>query len=106
MNRPCRRTIVLVALTLSAVSFGTLFNPASLSGALAADEPRVGKFEVYQDKSGDFRWRLLASNGQVVATSGQGYKKKDDCLNGIESVKRIAGDSKVEEVKEPPAEGK
>ena len=28
----------------------------------------AGKFEVYQDRSGKFRFRLKASNGQVVAT--------------------------------------
>jgi uncharacterized protein YegP (UPF0339 family) len=35
----------------------------------------AGKFEVYQDRAGKFRFRLKASNGQVVAT-GEAYKTK------------------------------
>ena len=70
--------------------------------ARAADEkPTAGKagtFEVYKDKGGEFRWRLRAVNKQVIATSGQGYKEKRDCMNGIESVKKNAADAKVEEV--------
>ena len=49
----------------------------------------AAKFEVYQDKSGDYRFRLRATNGQVIAT-GQGYKSKKSCLQGIESVKKNA----------------
>ena len=68
--------------------------------ARAADEKpaRAGTFEVYKDKGGEFRWRLRAVNKQVIATSGQGYKEKRDCLNGIESVRKNAADAKVEEV--------
>jgi len=53
------------------------------------------KFEVYQDKAGEFRFRLKASNGQVIAT-GEGYKAKASCMNGIESVKKNAVDAAVE----------
>lgn len=49
----------------------------------------AGKFEIYQDKSGEFRFRLKASNGQVVA-SGQGYDSKAGVLKGVEAVKRAA----------------
>ena len=56
-----------------------------------------GKFEVYQDKQGDYRFRLKASNGQVIASS-QAYKTKKSCINGIESVKKNSVDSKIEEV--------
>jgi len=49
----------------------------------------AGKFEVYQDKRGDFRFRLKAGNGQVIAT-GEGYKSKKACLNGIESIRKNA----------------
>ena len=47
------------------------------------------KFEVYADKAGEFRFRLKATNGQVIATS-EGYKAMASCLNGIESVKKNA----------------
>ncbi len=47
------------------------------------------KFEVYTDKKGEFRFRLKASNGQIIAVS-ESYKAKDSCLNGIGSVKENA----------------
>ncbi len=52
------------------------------------------KFEVYTDKAGEFRFRLKARNGEIVATS-EGYKAKASCLNGIESVKKNAPDAEV-----------
>lgn len=52
------------------------------------------KFEVYQDKAGEYRFRLKATNGQVIAT-GEGYKAKASCLNGVESVKKNAPDAEV-----------
>ena len=54
------------------------------------------KFEIYEDKGGEFRFRLKATNGQVIATS-EGYKAKASCLNGIESVKKNAVDANVVE---------
>ena len=53
------------------------------------------KYEVYTDKAGEFRFRLKARNGEIIATS-EGYKKKASCLNGIESVKKNAPEAKVE----------
>ncbi|MBQ2119146.1 MAG: YegP family protein [Clostridia bacterium] len=50
------------------------------------------KFEVYADKAGEFRFRLKAKNGEVIATS-EGYKSKASCLNGIASVKKNAPDA-------------
>ena len=52
------------------------------------------KFEVYVDKAGEFRFRLLAKNGQNIAAS-EGYTAKKSCLNGIESVRKNAVDSEV-----------
>ena len=53
------------------------------------------KFEIYQDKAGEFRFRLKATNGQIIATS-EGYKAMASCLNGIESVKKNAPEAKIE----------
>ena len=53
------------------------------------------KFEVYADKAGEFRFRLKAKNGQIVAAS-EGYSAIKSCLNGIESVRKNAVDAKVE----------
>ena len=52
------------------------------------------KFELYQDKAGEFRFRLKARNGEIIATS-EGYKTKDACENGIDSVRRNAPEAEV-----------
>ena len=54
------------------------------------------KFEVYADNAGEFRFRLKATNGQVIAVS-EGYKALASCLNGIESVKKNAVDAEIVE---------
>ena len=54
------------------------------------------KFEVYTDKAGEFRFRLKATNGQVIAVS-EGYKALASCMNGIESVKKNAADATIVE---------
>ena len=52
------------------------------------------KFEVYKDKAGEFRFRLKARNGEIILT-GESYKAKASCLNGIDSIRRNAPDSPV-----------
>ena len=59
-------------------------------------EQKHPKFEVYEDKGGEFRFRLKATNGQVIAVS-EGYKAKASCLNGVESVQKNAPDADVVE---------
>ncbi|MCL4759563.1 MAG: YegP family protein [Rhodocyclaceae bacterium] len=59
----------------------------------------AGKFEVYKDQAGEFRFRLKAANGQVILAS-EGYKAKASCLNGVESVKNNAPDDTKYERKE------
>ena len=54
------------------------------------------KFEMYQDKAGEFRFRLKARNGEIIGTS-EGYTAKAGCLNGIESVKKNAGSAEIVE---------
>ena len=54
------------------------------------------KFEMYQDKAGEFRFRLKARNGEIIGTS-EGYTAKAGCLNGIESVKKNAADAEIVE---------
>ena len=52
------------------------------------------KFEIYTDKAGEFRFRLKAINGQIVAT-GEGYKTLANCIKGVESVKKNAVDAEI-----------
>lgn len=63
------------------------------------DTEKNPKFEIYKDKAGEFRFRLKASNGQIIAAS-EGYVKKDSCKNGIESVKKNAVDAPIVEPEE------
>lgn len=51
----------------------------------------AGKFELYTDKGGEFRFRLKAGNGENIGSS-EGYKAKASAANGIESVKKNATD--------------
>lgn len=61
------------------------------------EKQKCPKFEVYTDKKGEFRFRLKATNGQIIAVS-EGYVKMASCLKGIESVRKNAVDAPVEEV--------
>ncbi|WP_235976466.1 YegP family protein [Sandaracinobacteroides hominis] len=54
-------------------------------------------FELYQDKSGEYRWRLKHQNGNILATSSEGYSSKAAAMKCIENVKASA-DSPVKEV--------
>jgi uncharacterized protein YegP (UPF0339 family) len=63
--------------------------------AVVAQDSKL-KFELYKDKGGEFRWRLKAANGAILATPGQGYKDKADAKHGIEIVQKSgASDSKA-----------
>ncbi|HET7760757.1 MAG TPA: YegP family protein [Phycicoccus sp.] len=56
----------------------------------------AGKFELYKDKAGKFRFRLKASNGQVIAT-GEAYETKASAMKGIESVRKNASDAALDD---------
>lgn len=56
------------------------------------------KFEIYKDKSGEFRWRLVAPNGQNIASGGEGFKSKESIKGSIESVKKHAPTAEIAEV--------
>ena len=58
------------------------------------EQQKHPKFEIYKDKAGEFRFRLKATNGQIIAVS-EGYKAMKSCTNGIESVKKNAVDSPI-----------
>jgi uncharacterized protein len=68
----------------------------------------MASFELYKDRQGQFRWRLKASNGKIIADGGEGYVQKADCLHGIELVKSEAATAEVKEIsaEEPKAKAK
>ncbi len=51
----------------------------------------AGKFEIYKDKGGEFRFRLKAGNGEKILAS-EGYKEKSSAVNGVEAVRKNAPD--------------
>ena len=56
------------------------------------------KYQVYKDKKGQYRFRLKAANGQIIAT-GESYKELESCLSGINSIKKNASSALIEEEK-------
>jgi len=51
------------------------------------------KLELYRDSQKDHRWRVRASNGKILAESGEGYRRKRDSIRGLESVVKHFGGS-------------
>lgn len=54
------------------------------------------RFELYRDAGGEWRWRLRVQNGNVIADSGEGYVRREDCENAISLVKRSADASTID----------
>lgn len=59
------------------------------------EEKTCPKFEIYFDKANMYRYRLIASNGECVAISEEGYKSKNGVINGIKSVSTTSQDAKI-----------
>ncbi|MFF7731001.1 YegP family protein [Streptomyces sp. NPDC008001] len=57
----------------------------------------AGKFEMYEDKSGHYRYRLKSGNGEVIAV-GEAYNSRSACEKGIESVKQNAAGAPVKDL--------
>ena len=55
------------------------------------------QFEIYKDAAGEYRFRLRAPNGEIIAIS-EGYKSKDGCKNGVESVKENAPKATIQDL--------
>jgi len=63
----------------------------------------VTKFQLYKDRKGEYRWRLRARNGEIIADSNEGYSTKASCKHGIELVKQQAASAEVEDQTESRA---
>ena len=78
--------------------FGVLYKKMrDIAEEVEVEPAKPGSFEVYQDKAGEYRFKLKAANGQVIAVS-EGYKSKDSCLKGVESIKRSSKEAPVKEL--------
>jgi hypothetical protein len=57
----------------------------------------MAKFEIYADAAGKYRWRLKASNGDKIASSGESFDSKSNAKRAAETVKATAGSATIEE---------
>lgn len=85
----CKKGIASVAKNAPVANF----EDQTAEGYVVQKNP---KFEMYLDKKGEYRFRLKATNGQIIAVS-EGYTTEKNCLNGIESVRKNAVDAPVVE---------
>ena len=69
---------------------------------LRIDAPEIrdsrARFELYADRAGEWRWRLVHDNGNILADGGEGYASKRNARRGIESVKRNAAGARIDEL--------
>jgi uncharacterized protein YegP (UPF0339 family) len=82
-HRPGVERFMITRRTFSVALAGLVL----LVSASASAESKL-KFEIYKDKGDEFRFRLKAGNGEVLATSGEGYKQKASAKNAIESLQK------------------
>lgn len=92
MTTLTRRSAVMAA--ASALAF---LVPSVAVGAATHGVSASLQFEIYRDRRKQFRWRLKAANGHVLATSSEGYKAKADCRNAIDRIKEDARSAAVDD---------
>lgn len=56
----------------------------------------MGLIDIYKDKAGEWRWRLVAPNNRIVADSGEGYTRREDCERALKRVVVILADAMVQ----------
>ena len=56
---------------------------------------RETHYQIYADRSGEWRWRLVAVNGKVIADSGEGYKNYTDCWDAIQLVAQTDAETPI-----------
>lgn len=52
----------------------------------------MGRYRIYKDNAGEYRWRYVANNGNIIADSAEGYNSKADCQRGIQIMKGSSND--------------
>jgi hypothetical protein len=52
-------------------------------------------FELYKDKAGHFRWKLMSRNGESVAEGGEGYVERRAAMNAIKKLSSWAATEKI-----------
>ncbi|RQG98847.1 amphi-Trp domain-containing protein [Natrarchaeobius oligotrophus] len=73
---------------------------SSEPNAASGSEKRRSRFEVYEDRADEWRWRLVHWNGNVIGDSGEGYASKRNATRAVKSVIRAASTAHVVELEE------
>ncbi len=58
---------------------------------------KLPKIQIFQDVAGEFRWRIVAGNGEVVASSGEGFRDKTDVLRAVRRARKLMRFATIEE---------
>lgn len=58
-------------------------------------------YYIAKDNRAQWRWYLKAADNQIIATSGEGYDSKDDCLNAVKLVTKSSS-APIKEIRRPP----
>lgn len=59
---------------------------------------KMPKFELYKDKAREWRWRLKAGNGRIIAVSSESYKRHYDILVAIQLVRGLTQNTPIYEL--------
>ena len=93
-----KRLIGIVAVLLAVAIFVGLAGLPDASGqGKGKAKAAAATFELYKDNGGEFRFRLVNSEGALMAASGKGYKTKADCQKVIDAVKQEAAKARVDD---------
>lgn len=69
----------------------------SLPAGAADASQALARFEVFRDQGEEWRWRLRHRNGNIIATSGEGYTRKHNAWKGLQSVMKNAPEAELTE---------
>ncbi len=61
----------------------------------------MAKFEIYQDNSGDYRWRFQSNSGKILAVSAEGYLNRANCEHAIILLKRENSNAPIADAPKP-----
>jgi uncharacterized protein len=88
-----------VVLATVAMVMGMTFSAAGQDKkAAGAEAPSPGlTFEVYKDKGGDFRYRVVDETGTNLGGSSKGFDKKEDVLKVVNTIKKEAAAAKIDD---------
>lgn len=56
---------------------------------------RTKRIEIYQDKKGEWRWRMVSSNGRIMADGAEGYSRRINAVRGAERFRKAAAKATI-----------